>query len=189
MRAAATCWCIHWLVLIIRVRHSAYVKRRAAAIAFHRLRDIARDCKALEFVSPSSESASENLTPDDNNFADLLALADATFVLTAHECKSSLPPNVRWACVKGKVVDACVPKHLEALISKHGYATSASHAFIFMHAHLQGYRQIFLCIMHLAIEQNQLLVLNHALYKFLVKRLYQPIDQIYQQLKLLLCKV
>ena len=142
LRAAAICWCVYWSVLIIRIRYSAYVKRRAAAIAFHRLRDIARDCKALEFVSPSSESASENLTPDDNNFADLLALADATFVLTAHECKSSLPPNVRWACVKGKVVDACVPKHLEALISKHGYATSVSHAFIFMHAHLQGYRHV-----------------------------------------------
>ena len=51
-------------------------------------------------------------------------------------------PNIHWACVKGKVVDACVPKNFEALISKHGYATSVSHAFIFMHAHLQGYRHV-----------------------------------------------
>ena len=142
LRAAATCSVVYWLASIFRVRHSAYVKRRAAAIAFHTLRDIALDCKALEFVSPSRESTSENLTPGDNNLADLLMLTDATFVLTAHECKSSLPPNVRWVCVKGKVVDACVPKHLEALISKHGYATSVSHAFIFMHAHLQGYRHV-----------------------------------------------
>ena len=138
LRAAATCWCIYWLVLIIR----AYVKRRAAAIAFRMLRDIARDCKALEFVSPSRESTSENLTPGDNNLANLLMLTDAAFVLTTHECKSSLSPNIHWACVKGKVVDACVPKNFEALISKHGYATSVSHAFIFMHAHLQGYRHV-----------------------------------------------
>ena len=110
------------------------MKRRAAAIALRTLRDIARDCKALEFVSPSRESASENLTSDEKNLANLLAITDATFVLTAHECKSSLPPNIRWACVKGKMVDACVPKNFEALIRKHGYATSASHAFIFMHA-------------------------------------------------------
>lgn len=69
-------------------------------------------------------------------------LTDATFVLTAHECKSSLPPNIHWACVKGKMVDACVPKNFEALISKHGYATSVSHAFIFMHAYLQGHRHV-----------------------------------------------
>jgi hypothetical protein len=121
------------LMIIIRDFYSAYVKRRAAAIAFHMLRDTARDCKALEFVSPSRESARENLTPDENNLADLLMLTDATFVLTAHECKSSLPPNIHWACVKGKMVDACVPKNFEALISKHGYATSVSHAFIFTH--------------------------------------------------------
>jgi len=28
------------------------------------------------------------------------------------------------------------------LISKHGYATSISHAFIFMHAHLRGYQHV-----------------------------------------------
>ena len=140
--AVAICWLIYCLVLTIRVRYSAYVKRRAAAIAFHSMRDIARDCEALEFVSPSRESASEDLTPDKSNLVDLVTLTDALFVLTKDECKSSLPSNIPWACVKGKVVDACIPKQFEALIGKHGYATSVSHAFIFMHAHLQEYRHV-----------------------------------------------
>ena len=56
LRAAAICWCVYWSVLIIRIRYSAYAKRRTAAAAFRTLRDIVRDCKALEFVSPSRES-------------------------------------------------------------------------------------------------------------------------------------
>ena len=71
---------------------------------------------------------------------DLLAITDATSVLIAHECNSSAA-EYTLGVVKSKVVDAW--KYFEVLISKHhGYATSISHAFIFMHAHLQGYQHV-----------------------------------------------
>ena len=143
VRTAFQLLMVSWAIFWFRKKYLSFNRlhgKRAAA--FRIMMAIERDCKALEFVSPSRESASENLTLDDNNLADLLAITDAVFVLTAHECKSSLPANIHWACVKGKVVDACVPKQLKALIGQHGYATSVSHAFIFMHAHLKGYRHV-----------------------------------------------
>ncbi|CEG01907.1 unnamed product [Ostreococcus tauri] len=131
------CFLVVSLSLSIRVRDIAYKKRTTTA-TFRALRDMTSNCKAFEFVSPSHESAKKSLSSD---LAVLLALTDAVFVLTTLECKFSLP-NVPWACVKGKVVDSCIPKHLKALIRRHAYATSISHAFIFMYAHLQGYEHV-----------------------------------------------
>jgi hypothetical protein len=85
-------------------------------------------------VSTSRESASENITPDDNSITDLLAMTDATFVLIAHECKSSLPPNIHVSREKWLTR---VFHDIKSLISKHGYATSISHAFILTNTHLQ----------------------------------------------------
>ena len=115
-------------------------KEAAANEAFAALKRMVGECDAFEYMeTPSAQPHNET---SENFDADLLvSLTDATFVLTTRSCKTTFR-NARWVCVKGKMIDSCVPKRLRALVEEHGYAVSVSHAFIFMHALVQGFRHI-----------------------------------------------
>ena len=133
----ASLFVVHF-VTHARRAYAAHMKKRAAVAAFEFLRETVRRCDALEYMGSPLE---REIIHENNDVGAIVALTDATFVLTQHACKTSLP-NVRWACVKGKQIDSCIPKNMQDLISQHGYATSVSHAFIFMHSHIQGYRHV-----------------------------------------------
>lgn len=138
------CWAVRSLVSSRYSRgdvgDARNVKDVAANAAFEALKRMVDECDAFEYVgTPRARPRNETYENDDVDA--LVSLTDATFVLTTRSCKTSFR-NARWVCVKGKVIDSCAPKRLRVLVEKHGYAASLSHAFIFMHALVQGFRHV-----------------------------------------------
>lgn len=128
------------IVSATRRMHAVHVKKRSAKVAFQTLREIVQGCDALEHMDSLSDPI-HNRSTHDTSIDALLSLTDATFVLSTHSC-ASFSSHVRWVCVKGEKIDSCVPKRLGKWIEKHGYATSISHAFIFMYGISRGYQHV-----------------------------------------------
>ena len=128
------------IVSTTRRMHAVHVKKRRAKVAFLTLRKMVQDCDALEHMDSLSDPIYTRSTRD-ASMDEILSLTDATFVLAIDSCTLSFS-DARWVCVKGKKIDSCVPKRLGKWIETHGYATSISHAFIFMYALSRGYRHV-----------------------------------------------
>ena len=141
------CWFILILINFTAVQFRSRVKRvRYQPHEYHeahtRLQDfckIVQECGAIEYRN--GFDAARDFESRESTLLGLLTITDMTFVLAYQECKTTFQ-HIRWACVRGKQVDSCLTKQFQGLIPAHAYATSVSHAFILMHAHLKGYKHI-----------------------------------------------
>ena len=100
---------------------------------------VVQACEAIEYMS--SSDAMRGFESINDNVDKLLALTDMTYVLAFQNCTTSFK-HVRWACARGEYIDSCMADRFSSFVEGHGYATSISHAFIIMHAKLNGYRKI-----------------------------------------------
>lgn len=71
-----------------------------------------------------------------------LQQVDGLYVLTSSNSCQNRFGDLGFTCVKGKVLDSCVPKRYHRLIDNHGYAVSFSHAAIFAQAMNFGYENV-----------------------------------------------
>ena len=126
------------IVSATRRMHAVHVKKRNAKVAFQAL-EIVQGCDALEHMDSLSDPI-HNRSTHDTSIDTLLSLTDATFVLSTDSLQRRCL-HMSLGVVKGEKIDSCVPKRLGKWIKKHGYATSISHAFIFMYG-ISRYRHV-----------------------------------------------
>jgi hypothetical protein len=96
-----------------------------------------------EFVSSFGRRVENSSTVPDE-IAGLLSLVDHIFVLSSHDCTIKLPLHLRSRsdCVKGKVLDGCIPKEFIRGSYEHAMKVTFSHAIILHISRVAGYKHI-----------------------------------------------
>jgi hypothetical protein len=85
-------------------------------------------CPSAYYDINSQKNRSVDFQEIPNTVASVLHFVSRVFILTSE--KACRLEGISATCVRGKVLDSCVPSELEPLISGHGYAVSLSHAAI-----------------------------------------------------------
>ena len=121
---------------------SAFWSSKASDETFvNELHDVITSCN--EFAHPYTQIKEKSSTVPDE-VAVLLSLIDHVFVLSFHECDIELPPFLlgRSKCIKGEILDRCVPKKFIMGSYRHAMKVTLSHAVILHMSRIAGHNNV-----------------------------------------------